>query len=231
MNVAIVEHVPFEGPAMIASVLERRGHKLQHVSVYQGDAPPKETEIDALISMGGPMSVNDGPRYPWIAMEQELMRAIHNRNKPLLGVCLGAQQIAAALGSAVVPSPEREIGWFPVTWTAAGASVVGLSPHQSSEVLHWHGEMAEPPPGSRLIAVSERCHNQGFVFPHQPTVGLQFHLEMDRNAVDSIVDGAARDLENPGPAVSTVPKIQEGADQFAALNRPLLEQLLQHLGL
>jgi GMP synthase-like glutamine amidotransferase len=250
MIVAVAQHVPFEGPGAIASILESRGHHLVILPLYDGALDPREgasaessgstetalpapSEIDAWISMGGPMSVHDRDAYRWIPREQEMIRELHRLNRPLLGVCLGAQQIAAALGGSVTPSPEVEIGWYPVEWSREfRAAMEGRVP-EATRVLHWHGEMAVPPPGSLPIAASGGCPSQGFFYPDRATVGLQFHLEMDRPAVASIVAASAEELAaNAGKRwVQDEMTIRRGVEDSAKATIAVLTAILEHIGL
>src|SRR5882724_12255283 len=111
--------------------------------------------------MGGSMSANDG--LPFISCESEYIRDAVRRGKPVLGVCLGAQLIAKALGARVYPNAVKEIGWYPVHWTDA-ATVYGLS--GSDTVFHWHGETFDLPPGAALLASSDACRHQAYRMGH-----------------------------------------------------------------
>ena len=110
MNIAVLQHEPFEGPALIADWARERGHEVRIHHVYGGDALPSMNLTDWIVSMGGAMSANDEDTLPWLAPEKELVRDAIARGKRVLGVCLGAQIIASALGARVYPNSEREIG-------------------------------------------------------------------------------------------------------------------------
>jgi GMP synthase-like glutamine amidotransferase len=250
MTVYVAQHVPFEGPGAIAPILESRGHRLVILPLYDGALDPREgdsaepsgstktalpapSEIDAWVSMGGPMSVHDRDVYPWIVPEQEVIRELHRLNRPVLGVCLGAQQIATALGGAVTPSPEVEIGWFPVRWSQEYRAFLGPAVPEVTRVLHWHGEMAAPPPGSVPVGASQGCPFQGFFYPEGATVGLQFHLEMDSPAIEAIL-GASRDelARNAGRRwVQDEAEIRRGARESAAETVAILTAVIEKAGL
>jgi GMP synthase-like glutamine amidotransferase len=250
MTVFVAQHVPFEGPGAIASILEARGHLLVPLPLYAGDDPlgagehaepsgstrasfPSTADIDGWISMGGPMSVHDAERYPWIRREQEIIRELHLGSRPVLGVCLGAQQIATALGGVVKPSPEVEIGWYPVEWSPEFRGALGGRLPVATRVLHWHGEMATPPPGSAPLGSSAGCPFQGFFYRDHPTVGLQFHLEMNSPAVEAIV-GASRDelAHHAGRRwVQDEETIRRGAEESVAETVDILTAILAKIGL
>lgn len=231
MIVYIATHVPFEGPAMIADLLESHGHRTTEIALHRGESPPPAAEVAAWISMGGPMSVHDRDEYPWIAAEQALMRELHRLRRPLLGVCLGAQQIGTALGAQVDRSPEPEIGWYPLAVTPAWRQLIGAPP--TAPVLHWHGEMVTTPDGAHLLANTPGCPHQGFLFPDRPTCGLQFHLEMDAPAVDRIVEHGGNDLaaHRGAPFVQEPDRIRLAAPSHAPVHRRALDTLLRRLGL
>jgi GMP synthase-like glutamine amidotransferase len=126
--------------------------------------------------MGGPMSVNDPE--PWVEVERSMIRRAIAAETPVLGVCLGAQLIASALGARVFRAQRKEIGWFPVAWTpqAARDPLVEDLPDPSN-LFHWHGEMFDIPDGATLLASSERCAHQAFRYGDR-VYALQFHAEV-----------------------------------------------------
>ena len=170
-------HVPFEDLGLIRAPLEERAISIEYADLYLPAAPlPDVTQAAGLIFMGGPMSANDD--LPYLRQELHLISQAVARRQPVLGVCLGAQLIAKALGAQVYRNPVKEIGWFEIHLTAAAARdplFVGVGPAET--VLHWHGETFDLPPGAEWLAYSEACRNQAFrVGPG--VYGLQFHLEV-----------------------------------------------------
>ena len=117
-----LQHVPFEGLGRIEPWLQRAGFALTATRFHESAALPDPADVDFLVAMGGPMSVNDEDRLPWLAAEKQFIRRYLATGRPMLGVCLGAQLIANALGARVFPNPVREIGWFPVTGCAPADS-------------------------------------------------------------------------------------------------------------
>lgn len=177
MRVVAFRHVPFEGLGLIQQVLEERGVAIQFADLYVPGAPLPDTEGAAgLIFMGGPMSVNDGLSY--LEQEMEYIRKAGEGGQPVLGVCLGAQLAAKALGSRVFRNPVKEIGWFAVHPTEAAREDSLFSGMGDSEVVfHWHSETFDLPRGATLLACSEHCRNQAFRLASR-VYGLQFHLEV-----------------------------------------------------
>lgn len=177
MRVLAFRHVPFEGAGLIESVLAARGIALHYADLYDpGAANPDPAAFDALIFMGGPMSVNDDLAY--LRWEMEAIRSAVERRQPVLGICLGAQLTAKALGARVYRNSEKEIGWFDVTFSEAAQSdplFAGVPPRET--LFHWHGETFDLPDGAVLLASSERCRNQAFRLG-ETTYGLQFHIEV-----------------------------------------------------
>ena len=119
MKVHVFQHVPFEGLGSIASWLDARGAEVAHTRFFAGDPLPRVEAVDLLIAMGGPMSVNDEAALPWLISEKQFIREAIAREVPVLGVCLGSQLIASAMGARVYPNAVKEIGWFPIHAAAA----------------------------------------------------------------------------------------------------------------
>jgi len=176
MSIAVVRHVPFEDVGWIADALRSRDLETAYFDVAAGVAAPDPLRHEALIVMGGPMSANDD--LPWIPPEIECVRRAIDSRRPVLGICLGAQMVARALGARVYRNSRKEIGWFPVHWTEAGASdpiLGGLS--NPLTVFHWHGETFDLPRGADWLAYSDACRHQAFRW-HSHVYALQFHVEV-----------------------------------------------------
>jgi GMP synthase-like glutamine amidotransferase len=234
MRAHIIQHVSFEGPGAIANELERRGTTITVHHVWDGAPLPSAEDVDLLVSMGGPMSVHDGHEYHWIAEEQALIRELAAANRPILGVCLGAQQMSMALGGGVVASPQREIGWYPVVWEDvpwldAVRSASGSAPGDTA-VLHWHGEMVVRPVGTLPVATSSGCPSQGF-WMEPRCVALQFHLEANSETLASMIAGNAAELDQHGddPLVTTPPALWNGFRDHANGARELLGSVFDWL--
>lgn len=195
MQVLAFRHAPLEGIGLIAAALERHHVTCRPVDLYTPPAEvPELADAAGLILMGGPMSVNDD--LPWIRQEIAAIQSAAARGMPVLGVCLGAQLIARALGARVYPNGEKEIGWSPLHWTAAAGSdslFAGLPNPQM--VFQWHGETFDLPQGAEHLAYSDACRNQAFR-ARENVYGIQFHLEVTPEIVADWLrqDAACGDL-------------------------------------
>ncbi len=207
MKVHYLQHVPYEGIGSIAEWARTRGHELsgsllwtrpEEATGTDHSAPsfadfPSPDSLDLLVVMGGPMNVYEDAEYPWLPAEKELIRACIARGKAVLGICLGAQLIAAAMGGEVTRAPYEEIGWYPVDLTEEGRRLAVFA-HLPARftTLQWHGDTFTIPDGAVHAASSEAVPNQVFTLDDGRVVGLQFHLEETRQSLSELV-GAAGD--------------------------------------
>lgn len=189
-----LQHVAFEGPGAFASLLARRGYRLEPRLVPRDGLPDDAGEF--LLVMGGPMSVNDPD--PWIAEEIEFIKLAVQRGVPLIGVCLGAQLLARALGATVRPGPGVEIGMTPARLTEDGRKdrVFGTFP-ATFEVFQWHGEGFDLPTGAVSLAQSDLFPCQAFRYD-EGAYGLLFHLEMERPGAEALCRECPDDLRRAG---------------------------------
>lgn len=226
MKIHYLQHVPFEDPAGIQFWADQSGHELVGTQLYKDEKLPDIDQTDALVIMGGPMSVHDGNRYPWFQPEKAFIRECIAREKKVMGICLGAQLIADALGAKVVPMPQKEIGWFPLRWTdeATNHSMFHEMPRQQI-VLHWHGDRFDIPDGSRHLATSGACETQAFLWKKH-VLGLQFHMEMTRQSLAVLIANSKQEFESAsGPWVQKPDKILNRG-QFEK-NQTVLNKLLE----
>ncbi len=225
MQVQVLQHVPFEGPGSIAAWLAARRADVGCTRLFAGDRLPRAGDIDALIAMGGPMSVNDEDALDWLRPEKQLVRDAVARGIPVLGICLGAQLIASALGARVYPGTEREIGWFPVGGVPDAAP--GFRFPREFLAFHWHGETFDLPAGAVRLAGSAACQNQAFQVGRN-AVALQFHLETTPASAEALIENC-RDELVPGPYVRTEAELRAApAARYAAINQ-LMEGVLAEL--
>lgn len=188
--IRIFRHIDCEGPAYLQPLLEEENIPFELVRIDAYEPVPSQLDnVAGLIFMGGSMSVNDP--LPWIDQEISLIQQAVKQDIPVLGVCLGSQLLAKALGARVYPGPCMEIGWYPVNCIDGESLTAGL-PAQMS-VFHWHGETFDLPAQAQLLFSNARYQNQGFaVGPH---LGLQFHLEMQAEQVREWIRRNPADLE------------------------------------
>mgnify|MGYP002399989454 CR=1 FL=1 len=194
MRAVCLQHVPFEGPGAFAKALSKRGVSLDSYLVSK-DGLPKDAG-DLLIVMGGPMSVND--LDPWIAEETAFIRSALRANHPMIGVCLGSQFMAKALGATVRSGKALEIGMTPVRFTDEGKNdpVFGDCPEAFS-VFEWHGEIFDLPDDCVPLAGSDIAPLQAFRYGER-AYGLLFHLEMEEGGVDSLCRECGPDVTKAG---------------------------------
>ena len=229
MRVHVLQHVWFEDIGSMAPWFEARGARLGHTRFHEPDAAlPDVRSLDLLIAMGGPMSVNDEAQYPWLRAEKRFIAEAIRRGTPVVGVCLGAQLIASALGARVHANPVKEIGWFPIEAIddgGAGADLFRFPPRIT--VFHWHGETFELPPGAVHLARSAACAHQAFQLGRS-VIGMQFHLETTPESADLLIRQCRHELVD-APTIQTAEAMQTApADDYAAINA-LMGEVLYHV--
>ena len=216
MHAHYLQHVPFEGLGSIERWLRAKGHRITATRFFASDALPDVDEIDLLVVMGGPMSVHDERRFPWLVTEKNFIRGVIECGKPVLGVCLGAQLIASALGARVYRNPAKEIGWFPVEGIPSVNGRWFRFP-PSMVVFHWHGETFDLPPGAVRLAKSDACENQAFQIGSS-VIGLQFHLETTPESAEAMIMNC-RDELVPSRYVQTEGEIlAAGPETYRCIN-------------
>lgn len=187
MRIGVLQHAAFEGPGEIGVWAIKRGHTLSVHHLYRSDALPALDSFDLLLIMGGEMNIYQYRDWPWLKAENAFIHSALEQGKRTVGICLGGQLIADALGARVVQNAEIELGWLPVTWTSEARATF---PHLLSQatVLHWHGDTFGLPPGATRLATSTGCPEQGYMIPGK-CLGLQFHLEVDPGLTKQFVEG------------------------------------------
>ncbi|MCU0848008.1 MAG: type 1 glutamine amidotransferase [Spirochaetes bacterium] len=227
MIIQVLLHAEFENEGLIGEWAGLKGNIINRTALHRGEAAPPKDGFDMLVIMGGPMNVYEEEKYPWLAHEKKFIKETVSSGRPVLGICLGAQLIACALGAGVRGNPEREIGWFETRLLSGAGKTRAFSGFPDKFVpFHWHGDTFDVPEGAIPCAESEACGNQAFVF-NEKTVGLQFHLEFSREGLLMISDGCADDLA-PGEFVQDIREFFKDDGLFEK-SRELLFLLMDNL--
>jgi len=225
MRAHVFQHLPFERPGNIEPWLRNAGYDISYTYFFEDQQIPVVQEIDFLVIMGGSMSVNDEEQRPWLVAEKQFIRDFVATGKPVLGICLGAQLIASALGAKVYPNKDKEIGWFPVkcyqTTPPDFQFPISFLP------LHWHGETFDLPDGAVLLASSEACKNQAFQYGKK-VLAIQFHPEATMEIIESFIFHFRKELV-PGKYIQSSEEILSNADKCLLLSNEILQKVMLYL--
>ncbi len=196
----VFQHVPYEILGNLDPLLRDARFRLRYVNFGRHpDATPEISRYSGLIILGGPMNCDQSDRYPHLLTEIEVIRQAIRAGKPVLGICLGAQLIARALGARVRKNPSREIGWYELNPTEDGRRDPLFAPFDDrQQIFQWHGDTFEIPHGAVHLASSPECRNQAFRYKHN-VYGLQFHLEVDQPTIHRWLHTPAMAAEAGGP--------------------------------
>jgi len=199
VNLLIVKHVDIEGPGLIEDCLRQERIPYQVLNLESGRHLPKLDNLTHIVFLGGPMNVYEEDRYPFLKEEDLFIKEAIQRGKSLLGICLGAQLIAKALGAKVFKAPVKEIGWYDVSLTRIGSIDPFFSRlPKTFSVFQWHGDTFEIPHSAILIATSSLVPHQAFRYGDN-AYGLQFHLEVTRDIIREWMETYEEEFEGPRP--------------------------------
>lgn len=198
----VIRHLAFEDLGSFAAVLAEREIEVVYYEAAQDDL----TEIDAdsedpLIILGGPISANQTEIYPFLETELKLLRKRLPLDKPTLGICLGAQLIAKALGAKIYAGAEKEIGWSELSLSTAGETSLLRHFAPPAQVLHWHGETFDLPAGCETLGSTPGYANQAFAYGER-VLALQFHAECTARGLESWYLGHAAEIEQVGVSIA-----------------------------
>lgn len=225
LRIHFLQHVAFEGPGSIGEWIRERGHRSSFTRLYEDEALPDTASLDWLVVMGGPMGVYDEDRFPWLKREKFFIENCIRGGKPVIGICLGAQLIAAVLGARVYHNSHREIGWFPVTVTGDARQRPPFRGFPDEvTVFHWHGDTFDLPAGALHCAASKACENQMFLYG-TGVLGIQFHFEVTEKGIRDLIT-ECRDEMSPDTYVQDEFTILEKLATVRENNR-LMERILQ----
>lgn len=200
MKVLILKHVENEGPGLIEDYLMEKEISYQIIDLSLSPYLPKPDAFSHIVILGGPMNVYEEDRYPFLRFEDLFIKEAIQRGKFILGICLGAQLIAKALGAKVLKAPTKEIGWYEVSLTGWGLQdrLFFNVPH-TFPVFQWHEDTFEIPKSAKLIATSAIVPHQAFRYGEN-VYGLQFHLEVTEEMIQEWVENheeESHDLQTP----------------------------------
>jgi len=227
LNIHFLQHVSYETPGTILDWIARHGHKVSFTRFFQKHELPQISEIDWLIIMGGPMSIYDVKDYPWIPEEKKFIKLAVESGKTVIGICLGSQLLADALGARVYKNDEKEIGWYDVELASdarAGKIFSGID--SRIKTFHWHGDTFDLPEKSIQLAASECTINQGFIYESR-VYAFQFHLETSRELLERMLEKGGADLTS-GKYVQKEEEILRQTDLFDS-NRKILFTILDRI--
>ena len=228
LRIHIFQHVQFEGPALIGDWAHENNFPVTLTRFFADDPLPAIRSFDLLIVLGGPMGVNDVHQYPWLQEEIDFLKEILGEKIPVLGICLGAQLIAKALGSSVYRGAHKEIGSFPISVAKDNfPEEVKKQIPADPVVFHWHGDTFDLPENSKILASSTATPHQAFLY-NDNVIGLQFHLETTEQAMRNLVEHAGDEIV-AGRYIQTSQQMLR-TTQYIDDNKILLYALLDYLG-
>ncbi|MCK4534664.1 MAG: type 1 glutamine amidotransferase [Syntrophobacterales bacterium] len=192
-KVLIITHVESEGPGTLGDFLQSfEDLKIQRAELYNGENLPDDARVfDAIVTMGGPMSVHDDALYPFLSEEIGFLQKAIEGDVPLLGICLGAQLLAHACGAWVGKANKRELGWKNIFITEEGKKdMLFQGIPRVMRVFQWHEDTFKIPEGSDFLATGWDCENQAFRYRN--AFGLQFHIEVTRGMLCQWFEGTSK---------------------------------------
>jgi len=214
-HVIAVRHVHFEDCGTLGSVLAERGHRVSYLDAPVFDLRTVDiTTPDLVVFLGGPIGVYEENKYPFLTDEIALAERRLRTNRPMLGICLGSQLIAKALGARVFAGHVKELGWKPLWLTSSGESsvVVGLGGSRTS-MLHWHGDTFDLPEGAELLASTPECAHQIYSVGEH-CLAFQCHPEVDPDSIEHWLVGHACEIS--ATAKVTVQQLRDDTRRFGA---------------
>ncbi len=213
-TVNVIRHLAFEDLASFTALLQAKNCEINYIEAACDDLSQFDALSDALlIILGGPISVNDVAMFPFLEVEIELLKRRMAADKPTLGICLGAQLIARALGVNVYPCEVKEMGWQALDLTAEGEqTALRYLAGEHCSMLHWHGETFDLPEDAVLLASTEDCMNQAFSYRNN-ILALQFHPEVTQHDMEKWFIGHIGEIMSTDGV--SVEQLREDTRRFA----------------
>lgn len=225
MKFLAILHVPYEGPGLISEWMSLRNHTMEVALASEIPSEADTDSYDGIIVMGGPMSVHDDDRYPWLIKEKQTITEAIDKGRKILGICLGSQLLAHCLGARVYKNTDTEIGWFPVkkkffmhSWFPV------FDENEKVNVFHWHGDTYDLPEGCVHLFDSEGCKHQAFAFEDQ-VLGLQFHPEINEELITLFIEHGKSDMK-PGRFIQSESRMLSNCKLYEENTRSILFDLL-----
>jgi GMP synthase-like glutamine amidotransferase len=224
--IPIIQNVLYEYPGYIADWLVAKDEPHGVIRIFEDEVLPDSEAIKGLVILGGPMNVEDEEKLPWLKTEKAYIRKVIHSGKKVLGICLGAQLIAEALGASVTFNPGPEIGWFPVHVLKDDLpEPYKRALPQSFTTFHSHFQGFEIPVGAVRLAYSEASENQGFIFGNN-VLALQFHPEMTPGGIEDLLTHSSHEKVRDIRSVQSPATIRSGMEN-TDLNKKILFSLLE----
>lgn len=231
MAIVVLEHHPVETAARLGQILRDQGHHLRVIALHDGDDVPVDLDnVDGILSMGGPMNYDQTDQYPWIEKEMAYMKQAHDKDLPIVGICLGAQMLAVALGGEagkLEGKPEIGMGMLKQSFFGSTDPIHAGIPWNSIQ-FHCHGcEVTTPPPGGTPAPLSstDRCKCQAFRAGSR-SYGLQYHPEWDREDLDAVMNQMANWIRDSGLDID---EIRRGIDEHYDMYRHLSDRMCENI--
>jgi GMP synthase (glutamine-hydrolysing) len=234
MKVLVLQHIECEPPGVYEDVMVERGIGIERVELDRGEALPPWRDFDAMVAMGGPMSVNDDAELPWLTEEKSAIAEAVRAGVPFWGVCLGVQLLAASLGARVYPGSEPEVGLLTVTLSEeALADPVFAGLPREVLTLQWHGDTFDLPDGAVVLAGSAPFPNQAFRWGTH-AYGVQFHLEVSTEmakewATVPAYESSLERVKGPGALPRLIGDLDGVAEDLRSRGRALFERWLDRV--
>lgn len=226
MRILVIKHVDREGLGLWEEFCREAGVALDVVALHRGDPLPPPERYEGVISLGGPMNVYREGAYPFLKVEDYFIRRTLSEDVPFLGICLGGQLLAKAMGGLVMQNAGKEIGWHPITLTPMAQRdplFAGLS--ESFTVFQWHADTFHPPVGGVRLASSRACRNQAFRFGGN-AYALQFHPEVTPPMIEEWAREYRADLGDLANAERILEEAPAQCEKLQALSRQMFENFL-----
>jgi GMP synthase-like glutamine amidotransferase len=229
MRIHYLQHVPFENPGSILDWARENGYPVTDTQIYRDSRLPAQDEFDWLVVMGGPMNIYEDEKYPWLTFEKQFIRNAIAGGKVVIGLCLGGQLIADAIGGKVTRNPQVEIGWLPVALTEQAHAMPLFSDFPPRPVVfQWHGDtFSVLPKDAECVAQSAACDHQAFVYKKR-VFGFQFHLENTLQIIENLIENCGDEMI-PGDFVQMPDALLAHSEYIAQCNG-LMGKFLTTLG-